>query len=190
MKIFTSLKFLISISTMLLLLNSCQALKYKPVDAREVPADPKERVRKNIEEGKAGRLMGGFGSKSGKFDFASSNPLWRAALDTIDFIPLLSANYSGGIIITDWYSEGSNTNESIKISIRFQSNEIRTDSLLIKVFYKNCDQNLNCSINENQGKISDELRASILRRAAKYEKDGIENYKKENPYILTSPNDG
>ena len=190
MKIFTSLKFLISISTMLLLLNSCQALKYKPVDAREVPADPKERVRKNIEEGKAGRLMGGFGSKSGKFDFASSNPLWRATLDTIDFIPLLSANYSGGIIITDWYTEGSNANESIKISIRFQSNEIRTDSLVIKVFYKNCDQNLNCSIKENQGKISEELRASILRRAAKYEKDGIEKNKKENPYTYTSPGDG
>ena len=64
--------------------------------------------------------MGGK-NKGGKFDFASSNYLWRATLDTIDFMPLVSANYSGGIIITDWYSENNNPNEAIKISIRFLS---------------------------------------------------------------------
>ena len=115
---------------MLPFLASCQALKYKPVDAREVSPDPKDRVRKNIEEGRGFRIMGG--KKGGTFDFASSNPLWRAALDTIDFMPLVSANYSGGIVITDWYSESGNEDESIKISIRFVSNEIRTDALNIK----------------------------------------------------------
>ena len=161
-------------------LSSCQALKYKPVDAREVSPDPKDRVRKNIEEGRGFRIMGG--KKGGTFDFASSNPLWRAALDTIDFMPLVSANYSGGIVITDWYSESGNEDESIKISIRFVSNEIRTDALNIKVFIKNCDQNKNCVINESQGNLRSELRSNILKRAAKYKKEGIDLNKKKNPY--------
>tara|TARA_B100001029_G_scaffold32857_1_gene24767 strand:- start:6605 stop:7189 length:585 start_codon:yes stop_codon:yes gene_type:complete len=165
---------------MLPFLASCQALKYKPVDAREVSPDPKDRVRKNIEEGRGFRIMGG--KKGGTFDFASSNPLWRAALDTIDFMPLVSANYSGGIVITDWYSESGNEDESIKISIRFVSNEIRTDALNIKVFIKNCDQNKNCVINESQGNLRSELRSNILKRAAKYQKEGIDLNKKKNPY--------
>ena len=77
-------------------------------------------------------------SRGGTFEFASSNELWRASLDTIDFMPLASVNYSGGIIITDWYSTDQNSNESIKISIRFLTNEIRSDALDIKVFNKKC----------------------------------------------------
>ena len=168
------------------ILSSCQALKYKPVDARDVPTDPKERVRKNIEEGKGFRLMGN-SERSGKFDFASSNPLWRATLDTIDFMPLATANYSGGIVITDWYSESGTLDESIKISIRFLSNEIRSDALDIKVFLKTCDQNMNCVVNENRGKLMVELTQSILKRAAKYEKEGIEKNKKKNPYVMSTP---
>tara|TARA_B100001123_G_C15232935_1_gene995903 strand:+ start:1007 stop:1474 length:468 start_codon:yes stop_codon:yes gene_type:complete len=148
------------------------------VDAREVPPSADARVQKNIEEGKGFRLMGG--KKGGTFDFASSNYLWRATLDTIDFMPLVSANYSGGIVITDWYSENSNQNESIKISVRFLSNEVRADALDIKVFLKQCDQSLNCVVNENKGKLSNELMVNILRKAAKYEKEGLKNQK---PYI-------
>ncbi len=162
-------------------LNSCGPLKYKPVDARKVSPNPDERVRKNIEEGRGFRLMGGL-KKGGTFDFASSNYLWRAALDTVDFMPLVSANYSGGIVITDWYAENNNLGESIKISIRFLSNEIRSDALDVKVFLKKCDQNLNCVINENQGKLSNELIMSILKKAAVYEKEGIAKNKKKNPY--------
>ena len=162
-------------------LQSCGPLKYKPTKAGEVPTDPKERVKKNIEEGRGFRIMGGI-KKGGTFDFASSNYLWRATLDTIDFMPLVSANYSGGIIITDWYSESNSEKESIKISIRFLSNEIRSDAIDVKVFIKECDQNLNCVVNQNQGKLPNELIASILRKAAKYEKEGIEKNKKEKPY--------
>tara|TARA_B100000073_G_scaffold302036_1_gene269349 strand:- start:120 stop:704 length:585 start_codon:yes stop_codon:yes gene_type:complete len=162
-------------------LQSCGPLKYKPTKAGEVPTDPKERVKKNIEEGRGFRIMGGI-KKGGTFDFASSNYLWRATLDTIDFMPLVSANYSGGIIITDWYSENNSEKESIKISIRFLSNEIRSDAIDVKVFIKECDQNLNCVVNQNQGKLPNELIASILRKAAKYEKEGIEKNKKEKPY--------
>ena len=86
--------------------------------------DPKKRVEKNIQEGRGMRLFGGDDKKGGTFDFASSNELWRASLDTIDFMPLASVNYGGGIIITDWYSDGS-SDEAIKISIRFLTNEVR-----------------------------------------------------------------
>ena len=158
-------------------LYSCSGMP----DARKVPVNADERVKKNIEEGKGFRLMGG--KKGGTFDFASSNYLWRATLDTIDFMPLVSANYSGGIVITDWYSENNNENEAIKISVRFLSNEIRSDALDVKVFVKQCDQNLNCVVNQNQGKLPKELMVSILRKAAKYEKEGIEKNKKEKPYI-------
>ncbi len=176
-------KFLIvALLVLMPFLNACEALKYKPTKAGEVPIDPKERVKRNIEEGRGFRLMGGM-NKGGKFDFASSNYLWRATLDTIDFMPLASANYSGGIVVTDWYAENNSSEESIKISIRFLSNEIRSDALDIKVFLKQCDKNLNCSVSQNQGQISNELMVSILKKAARYEKEGIEKNKKENPYI-------
>ena len=187
MKFFIKHKLLVFALLILFpILSSCQALKYKPVDARDVPTDPNERVRKNIEEGKGFRLMGD-SARSGKFDFASSNPLWRATLDTIDFMPLATANYSGGIVITDWYSENGTLDESIKISIRFLSNEIRSDALDIKVFLKTCDQNMNCVVNENRGKLMVELTQSILKKAAKYEKEGIEENKKKNPYVMSTP---
>ena len=74
-------------------------------DARKSPPNPKERVKRNLEEGRGFRFSEAVKNKgSGNFEFASSNELWRASLDTIDFMPLVSANYSGGIIITDWYS--------------------------------------------------------------------------------------
>ena len=117
-------------------LNSCNG-KLPGGDARKNPADPKKRIEQNIKEGKSFRLFDGSlgNSKGGTFDFASSNELWRASLDVIDFMPLSSVNYSGGIIITDWYSDKNNQNESIKISIRFLTNEIRSDALDLSLIH-------------------------------------------------------
>ena len=115
----------------------------------------------------------------GTFDFASSNELWRASLDTIDFMPLASANYSGGIIITDWYSSGQNAKESIKISNRFLTNEVRSDSLDIKVFYKNCGQNDSCQISEKKGSLVAELNKKILSKAAVYAKETKDKSKRK-----------
>ena len=83
-------------------------------------------------------------------------------LDTLDFMPLALANYSGGIIITDWYSDGSSDNESVKISIRFLSNEIRSDALVVKAFYKNCSMQDNCKISDRSNELSNELTKKIL----------------------------
>jgi len=156
---------------LLILLTSCEGMPGG--DARKNPPDPKLRVKKNLEEGKGFRLdnalKGGKG-KGGDFMFASANELWRASLDTLDFMPLASVNYSGGIIITDWYSDGSNLDESVKISIRFLTNEVRSDALDIKIFYKKCNQVANCKISQKTGSLSAELKKKILNKAAVYKK--------------------
>ena len=150
-------------------LNSCGG-KFPGADARKYDPDPKKRVAKNISEGRGFRLSETFGkSGGGVFEFASSNELWKASLDTIDFMPLTSVNYSGGIIITDWYSTDQTSNESIKISIRFLTNEIRSDALDIKVFNKKCLSQLNCVISEKSGNLITELKGKILKTAALYE---------------------
>ncbi len=147
-------------------------------DARQFPPDAESRVKKNIEEGRGFRIFEDDKGGSGNFDFASSNSLWRASLDTIDFMPLASANYSGGIIITDWYSNSTSSSESIKISIRFLTNEIRSDALDIKVFYKKCASNENCKIIEKSENIKKELSKKILVKAAVYEKETkVKNFK-------------
>tara|TARA_B110000027_G_C16026754_1_gene258925 strand:+ start:272 stop:787 length:516 start_codon:yes stop_codon:yes gene_type:complete len=159
------LKILTLLLVITLSLNSC-----KGGNSREISYDPKERVKKNLAEGKGIR----FNTKSlgsGNFEFASSNELWRASLDAIDFMPLASVNYGGGIIVTDWYSTDQNSNESIKISIRFLTNEIRSDSLDIKIFKKECKAELNCVISEKSGDIIPELKSKILKTAAIYKEE-------------------
>ena len=117
-------------------LNSCGI--YEPSDARKVSPNSKERVKKNLEEGKGISLKGLAGGMSGtSYQFASSNPMWRATLEILDFLPLSNVDYSGGIITTDWYNEGTASNESIKITVRFLTNEIRADGLKIIVHKKN-----------------------------------------------------
>ena len=139
--------------------------KPKKIDPN-VPVNAKERARKNVEEGRGMSLKGMMGNKSTNYQFSSSNPLWRASLEIIDFMPLSTVDYSGGVIITDWYSDGSNSKESIKITIRFLSNEVRSDSIKIIVHNKKCNINENCGINEIDTKLKFELQKSILTKAA------------------------
>ena len=95
-------------------------------------------------------------------------------------MPLVSANYSGGIIITDWYSE--NQNESIKVTLRFLSNEVRSDAIDIKIFYKECQESINCKVSEKNGEFKKELKKQILKKAAIYKKQTKDkNFKPYNP---------
>ena len=162
---------IITILLIFILVGACNG-KVPGADARKIPPNAKDRIKQNIEEGRGFTLMGSAEKKnSGEFDFASLNELWRASLDTLDFMPLALANYSGGIIVTDWYSDGSSDNESVKISIRFLSNEVRADALNIKVFYKNCSMQNNCKISDKSENLSGELARKILSKAAIYEKE-------------------
>tara|TARA_B100001173_G_scaffold257462_1_gene229871 strand:+ start:229 stop:807 length:579 start_codon:yes stop_codon:yes gene_type:complete len=172
-------------------LTSCKGLENLPGgNARENPPDPKARVKKNLEEGRGFRLdsaLKGAG-KGGDFLFASANELWRASLDTLDFMPLSSVNYSGGIIITDWYSDGDSLDESVKISVRFLTNEVRADALDIKVFYKKCNQVASCKISQKTGSLSTELKKQILSKATIYKKQKKDkNFKPyEGPTVDTT----
>jgi hypothetical protein len=159
-------------------LNSCG--KIGGVDAKKFPPNPKDRVKNNIEQGKGFRIMDKMKGKGGNtnFEFASSNELWRASLDIIDFMPIATANYSGGIIVTDWYSDNQNSNESIKITIRFLTNEIRSDAVDLKIFYKICKNQNNCIVSERTNDLAKELKKEILKKAAIYkEKNKDKNFK-------------
>ena len=150
---------------------SCGGLK--KVDQRSRPTDPEERRRQAVNEGRGTGINDLFrkGGKGTNFEFSSSNPMWRASLEILDFLPLSTVDYSGGMIVSDWYT-GDSANESIKISIRFLSNEIRSDSLKIIVHKKNCANNLSCQTKLlNNSKISQELRSTILTKAAQLEKE-------------------
>ena len=173
-----NIKKLIFLGIISLFLSACNG-KLPGGDARKYPPDPKKRVAKNLEEGRGITLNEVFGDnqRGGVFEFASSNELWRASLDVIDFIPLSSVNYSGGVIISDWYSSKKNSKESIKVSIRFLTNEIRSDALDIKVFNRKCDVSLiDCNITEDNGILVSELKKEILKKAKLYE---IENKNKK-----------
>ena len=161
-----------------LIVNACNG-KVPGADARKIPPNAKDRVLKNMEEGRGFTLLGSENKNIGDFDFASSNELWRASLDTLEFMPLALANYSGGVIVTDWYSDGSSINESVKISIRFLSNEIRSDALSIKVFYKNCSMQNSCKVSDKSSELSSELAKKILSKAAMYEKLTVSKKKRK-----------
>ena len=169
----------------LTILNGCAG--FNQTDARKFPPNPEARVKKNIEEGRGFRLDSAIkgNMKGGDFLFASANELWRASLDTIDFMPLSSVNYSGGIIITDWYTDEENIDESVKISIRFLTNEVRTDALDIKVFYKKCNQVASCKISQKTGSLVAELKKEILTKATIYKKEKKEkNFREYNTEIF------
>ena len=178
----TIFRILVTILLILPMLSSCGI--WRPVSAKDYPPEPEKRIKKNIEEGRGIRLFKGR-KKGGTFDFASSNALWRASLDTISFMPLLTADYGGGIIITDWYNNSNNESRSIKISIKCLSNEIRSDALDIKVFRKNCEIDKNCKIVSSEGKLNNELKLAILKKAAIFKKENIvrtkEDYKVQTP---------
>ncbi len=184
-------KSIILFFSLLLLLSNCKGGKLPGADARKVPYSAEERVKRNIEQGKGFRLNNLVEKRGGgDFEFASSNELWRASLDVIDFMPLASANYSGGMIITDWYSDTNNSNESIKLTIRFLTNEIRSDALRIKVFYRTCKENLQCTVIEKDGPLNIELKKEILKIATKYKKESDKkNFKEYTGKVKKKPKD-
>ena len=159
---------------LILLLTSCGgAFKPKKVNTREVPINAEERARKNVDEGRSaslGDLMSG-GRGRTTYEFSTSNPMWRASLEILDFLPLTTVDYSGGLIITDWYSE-NNSNEALKITVRFLDNEVRAENIKVIVHKKTCSSDTNCStLLLTNNKISEELLISIIKKAALLEKE-------------------
>lgn len=182
MKILNKFIYLIILA---IFLNGCiKKGFFKRSDVKDNPVNVEERVKKNVEEGRGVRFALG-GNKGGTFDFASANQLWRASVETLDFVPLVNASYSGGIIITDWFNGGDNTNRELKITIRFLTNEIRSDALKVLVHEKVCDEKNKCNTNLIDSKITQEIQVAILKKAALLEKKKtektVEEFRKKFP---------
>ena len=170
-------KFFYIIFTLIILisLNSCGF--YKRADVKDNPINVEERTKKNIQEGRGIRFGKG-ATRGGDFDFASSNPLWRASIEIFDFVPLTNASYSGGIIITDWFSAENKSSENtrdLKITVRFLTNEIRADAVDVTIFEKIC-KGENCETTKVQSKLEKEIKLAILKKATIMEKEGFEKY--------------
>ena len=171
---FKFLNIILSLA-ILLSLNSCGL--YKRSDIKDNPVNVNERVKKNIKEGRGIRFGKG-ATRGGDFDFASSNPLWRASIEIFDFVPLTNASYSGGIIITDWFSsenKNQDTTRDLKITVKFLTNDIRADALDVTIFEKICKRE-NCKTNKVESKLEKEIKLAILKKATIMEKEGFDSY--------------
>ena len=163
---------------LLIMLTSCGL--YKPSDARKVSPNVDDRVKEAIQEGRGFNLGKGLGKRGGtSFEFASSNELWRASLEVLDFLPLSNVDYSGGIIITEWYNEGTANDEAIKITIRFLSNEIRADGLSVIIHKRACNKFQQCTVTKIESNLEEEIKLAILKTATLLEKGKYEQNKKD-----------
>ena len=139
-----------------------------------------------MEEGRGFRISG-LGKRGGDFMFSSANPLWRASMDKLSFAPLSVVDYGGGIIITDWFSDGD-SNEEIKIAVRFMSNEIRSDAIKIIIHKKNCETFNNCKISTIENSTNNEIKLAILKEAAQLQKQDLVKTKEENSDVKLPKN--
>ncbi len=152
---------------------------FQKSDARVISPNVDERVKQSIQEGRGFRIGSGMGKGKTNFEFASSNELWRASLEVLDFLPLANVDYSGGIIITEWYSEGTGDDEAIKITVRFLSNEVRADGLDIIIHKRICNKFQQCSVVKIKSSLEEEVKLAILKTATLLEKGKYEKNKQE-----------
>ena len=143
-KIFYKRKLFLNLLILFFFLNSCTTDKEKEIKEKQFEPSAYNRARDHADNNPI-ILFGKDKDKNTNFEFNTSNILWRASLKTLDFIPLATVDYSGGIIITDWYSEGKSNKEQIKIQIRFFSTELRSESIQVISYKKICETNNECS---------------------------------------------
>jgi|TARA_B100001540_G_C15680228_1_gene584465 Domain of unknown function (DUF3576). len=162
---------------------------YKRSDVKDNPVEVDKRVQKNIEEGKGIRFNVGGKKNSGVFDFASSNEMWRATIETLDFVSFTNASYSGGIIITDWFSGNAGDDKrEMKITVRFLSNEIRAEGIEVTIHERICDENkINCKIVRKKSKLENEIKLAILKKAARIQNNKIDKKAKKRKKLPRLP---
>ena len=175
-------KYFIYLILLLLTFSGCSNNIFRRADVKDTPINVNDRVKKNIEEGRGIRFGKG-SSQGGTFDFASSNELWRASMDVLDFVPFSNASYSGGILITEWFdgnSSDKNEKRDLKITVRFLTNEIRSDALDISIHERKCQSNgTSCSVNKIKSELEPQIGLAILKRAAILEKEKFSKNSKD-----------
>ena len=167
-------KYFIFLFLIFFTFSGCSNNIFRKADVKDTPVNVDDRVKKNIAEGRGIRFGKG-SSSGGTFDFASSNELWRASMDVLNFVPFSNASYSGGILITEWFdgnSNDQNEKRDLKITVRFLTNEIRADALDISVHERVCQSNgTGCNVNKIMSNIEPEIKLAILKRAAILQND-------------------
>ena len=158
---------LVAVTLVLLLLISCSSNKGPVSDKNDDYWDPnlKNKIEKSRNEG--GGIFGNIGKKdtNTSVDFSKSNVLWKATLKSLEFLPLINADYSGGIIIYDWYSIAEKPKEQIKVTVQFLDNELRTESIKILAHKKICENINNCSNSVIDENFSNSIKSSIISTA-------------------------
>ena len=176
------IKYFFYSTLIFLTLSGCSSDIFRRADVKDTPINVNDRVKKNIEEGRGIRFGKG-SSKGGTFDFASSNELWRASMDVLDFVPFSNASYSGGILITEWFdgnSNDKNEKRDLKITVRFLTNEIRSDALDISIHERKCQSNgTSCNVNKIKSELEPQISLAILKRAAILEKNKFSKNRKD-----------
>ena len=181
MTFYKTIRSLLIIFCFSLILNGCSKIP-KPDWSKPIEPNAKKRAQQNAMDGKGiGIPLFDGNKKGGDFLFASSNPMWKSTLDTLSFISLANVDYSGGIIITDWYSDG-NTDEAIKITVRFLSNEIRSDGLIVSLYKRNCIKDI-CSTTELKDDLVLDIQRKILQKAAIYKAEKDSKTKESAPKV-------
>jgi hypothetical protein len=156
--------FRFSFVLLIILISHCA--KIDPVTGEKVIIEPDTRKKSREFVDKQGGLFGDITKEKsgGTFEFSTSNVLWRATLKNLEFLPLLNADYSGGIIIYDWYSEKIDK-EQIKISVRFLSSELKSSSLQVIGHKKVCDDLGKCFIKAIDNNLTESIKDSIISAA-------------------------
>ena len=103
--------------------------------------------------------------------------MWRASIKLLEFTPLSNVDYSGGIIITDWFYNNDDEDNSIKITVKFLSNEIRADGIDVIVYQKICTELNKCKVSRIESGLEKEIKLAILKEAAILE----QNERVKNP---------
>ncbi len=165
------LKFLIVV---LFIISGCYSTKeggevYEP--------NVQKRTAEAAKKGGGIIIFGGDKRKTDTLDFSATNVMWRATLKTLNFMPLVSADYSAGLIVTDWYSDQRLSKEQIKIQISFLSNEIRSDSIVINSFKRICESNGQCTNAAVSEKLNTEIKDQIITTARSLKIEEVKNKK-------------
>jgi hypothetical protein len=172
---FYNLKLFSILAIILTFNGSCSSTNDN--DGKVFEPSPDKRAKEFAEKG--GGIFGDINNRkkgSSTFEFASSNVLWRATLKSLEFLPLINADYSGGVIIYDWYAASNNSNEQIKVTVRFLDNELRANSIKVIAHKKTCNSSGVCSNSSLDEKFSNSVEESIIASARALK---IEEAKKE-----------
>ena len=161
------LKNLFFLSFLIIILSSCKSNEKKDgITGNQEKFEPNADIRaREFADKNPITLFKDSKDKNTNFEFGTSNVLWRASLKTLDFMPLTTVDYSGGIIITDWYTEGKLNREQIKIQIRFVSTDLRSESIQVISYKKICETNNECTNIAGNENFNREIKDLIINTA-------------------------